>query len=247
MKNFEAKYKKLIDEVDLNNQEYSEIKRNVITNNKKTFGFKLKYALLLIMLFISVIGVANADKIIKHYKIVTNDNKSFEESGNRSFISNSRIEKDFSKEILKKDTYYTYDDIEDKLNLKFLKNNYLKSDLFLLRHLDIERNMIAKASFELVNEDKTEPKFSIIIETNYLTEDSGLTIKGGKVSYEEYYIQNLNTEAIIVKYGEKLASNVIVELSYDNILYELQFDMVNFNDEKQVEKLYDFLDSFTTN
>lgn len=247
MKNFETKYKKLIDEVDLNNQEYSEIKRNVITNNKKTFGFKVKYALLLIMLFISVIGVANADKIIKHYKIVTNDNKSFEESGNRSFISNSRIEKDFSKEILKKDTYYTYDDIEDKLNLKFLKNNYLKSDLFLLRHLDIERNMIAKASFELVNEDKTEPKFSIIIETNYLTEDSGLTIKGGKVSYEEYYIQNLNTEAIIVKYGEKLASNVIVELSYDNILYELQFDMVNFNDEKQVEKLYDFLDSFTTN
>lgn len=247
MKNFETKYKKLIDEVDLNNQEYSEIKRNVITNNKKTFGFKVKYALLLIMLFISVIGVANADKIIKHYKIVTNDNKSFEESGNRSFISNSRIEKDFSKEILKKDTYYTYDDIEDKLNLKFLKSNYLKSDLFLLRHLDIEKNMIAKASFELVNEDKTEPKFSIIIETNYLTEDSGLTIKGGKVFYEEYYIQNLNTEAIIVKYGEKLASNVIVELSYDNILYELQFDMINFNDEKQVEKLYDFLDSFTTN
>lgn len=247
MKKFEKNYKKLIDEIDLNNQEYAEIKRNVIANNKKTFDFKIKYALLLIIFLISVFGVVNANKIIKHYKIVTNDNKSYEESGNRSFISNSKIEKDFSKDILKKDTYYTYDDIEEKLNLKFLKNNYLKSDLFLLKNLDIEKNMIAKASFILVNENKTEPKVSIIIKTNYLTEDIGLTIKGGKVFYEEYYIQNLNTEAIIVKYGEELASNVIVELSYDNILYELQFDMINFNDEKQIEKLYDFLDSFTTN
>jgi len=246
MKKFQKEYKKFIDKISLSEEEFFEIKNNVISSNKKVFNFKIKYAVLLIVFFISALGVVNADKIIKHYKIVPNDNKTFEESNNKSFISNGVIEKDYSKDLLKLNSYYTYDEIEKILDLKMLKNKNFKSGLFVLEHLEIEKNMIAKASFSLVdnNKNKTKPTFSIIIKTNYLNDDSSLTIKGGKIFYEEYYIQKLKTEAIIIKNDEKFADMVIIELTHNDILYEIEFGRVNFDDDIEVENLYNFLESF---
>ena len=42
MKNFENKYKEFFKNVNLTDNEYDEIKNNVL-NNKKTRSFKLKY------------------------------------------------------------------------------------------------------------------------------------------------------------------------------------------------------------
>lgn len=250
MKNFQKKYKEFIDKINLSEMECLDIKNKVIlNNNKKTFNFKIKYALLLIVIFISALGVVNADKIIKHYKIVTNDNKTFEESNNKSFVSDGVIQKDYSKDLLKLNSYYTYDEIEKKLDLKLLKNKNLKSELFILKNLEIEKNKVAMASFSLVGNDKNEfnPSLSIIIITNYLEENSGLTIKGGEIFYEEYYIHNLKTEAIIIKNDENLADMVIIEFTYNDILYEIDFGRVNFNDDFEVANLYNFLESFDLN
>ena len=248
MKKFTKEYKEFLDNVSLREEEYSEIKNNII-NSKKVFNFKIKYAITIFIFFLSVLGVVNADKIIKHFRFVANDNKTFEESSNRSFISNGLVEKDYSQDLLKLNTFYTYDDIEKILDLKLLKNKNFKSELFVLEHLEIKKNMIAKASFSLVNdsEDKTKPTFSIIIKTNYLNDDVGLTIKGGKIFYEEYYIQNLKTEAIIIKNDENLANMVIIEFTYDNILYEIEFGRVNFADDVEVAKLYELLEMFEIN
>lgn len=246
MKDFKKKYKKFIDSVNLTDDDYNEIKRNIIFRSKHKFQFKLKYAVILFfVIFISVLGITYADKIIEHYTLVTNENLPIEESLGNTFYSNARLDKDYSKDLFIEDSYYTYEEIEEKLGQKLLKNKYYDSDLFIVNYVDIEEDMIAKAVFSIVNKDKTSTvrnDFSIIIKTKYFSGRSGLSIKGD-FYYEEYYIQSLNTKAIIVKTGSP-----IIEFTYENIAYEIVYgEYVNFDDEKTVNKLYDFLESFTLN
>lgn len=254
MKNFNEKYKNFIDSVNLSEEEYREIKSEVTLNKKKKHNYVLKYAVILIMLFISVLGIANADKIIKHYKIITNDNKTFEESHNKSVFFNNRLEKDYSKNILTLNDFYTYDGIEEKLDIKLLKNKYFDSNLFVLSNLEIENNMISKANFKLANMDKVteylglESEFSIIIETNHSNKESEWWFKGGDVLLEKYYIKSLKTEALIFTVGPgRVTTTKIVSFVYDNIMYYLDLRGQDFTDESQKAKLYDFLESFTLN
>ncbi len=254
MKEFDKKYKKFINSVNLSDNDYQEIKKNILLNNTKKFSFKLKYALLLfLVLFISVFGVVNADKIIKHFNIVTNDGMPFEKSHDKSFISNGVIDKSYPKDLFTENSYYTYNEIEKKLGVHLLKNKYLDSDLFLLHNLKIKKDMIAFAGFTLVNKDKPEInkfkniRMSLSINTKYSSEPSELNIKGANIYYEEYYIKSLNTEALIVTNSKEFASLVIIEFTYENISYELELDSLNFNDENQVQNIHNILESFSLN
>lgn len=259
MKNFNKKYKKFIDSVNLTDEEYCEIKRNVVLNKKRNINFKLKYAVILIfVVFISVLGVTYADKIIEHYTIVTNENLPIEESLGNTVVSNARLNKDFSKDLFKEGEYYTYDEIEEKLGQKILKHEYYDSELFVVNFVEIEKGMLARAGFSLVNKDKTKMfgrnEFGFVIKTNYFTGRSGLSV-AGELRYEEYHIESLNTKAIIVKLGKP-----IINFTYENIAYSVYYndfvgfviediegieDIVEFDIEETFDKFYNFLEGFT--
>lgn len=249
MKKFEIEYKKMLDNIELKKEEIDLIKSNVILVKKYPKIFKIRYAVIFILLFVLFFGAVNADKIIKFYKIVTNDNKVFSESGDRSFISNAVLNKEYSKDLFLLENKYSYEDIENKLGERLLKNDLLKSDLFVLRHLETFENKISKLSFSLLNLENVEylTSFSIMVRTKYFSKEDGLRIKGGQIYYKEYYIKKLKTEALIIYNSEEYANMVIIEFTYNNIGYEIELNGLNFKDEIQVEKIYEFLESFYIN
>lgn len=246
MKEFEIEYKKMLDNIELKKEEIDLIKSNVILVKKYPKIFKIRYAVIFILLFVLFFGAVNADKIIKFYKIVTNDNKVFSESGDRSFISNAVLNKEYSKDLFLLENKYSYEDIENKLGERLLKNDLLKSDLFVLKHLETFENKISKLSFSLLNLENVEylTSFSIMVRTKYFSKEDGLRIKGGQIYYKEYYIKKLKTEALIIYNSEEYANMVIIEFTYNNIGYEIELNGLNFKDEIQVEKIYEFLESF---
>lgn len=246
MRNFEKKYKKFINSINLTDNEYYEIKNNIVLNNNHKIRFNLKYATILIfVIFISTVGIAYAAKIIENYTIVTNENLPIEESLGNTVISNARLNKDFSKNLFKKGEYYTYNEIEEKLGQKILKSQYCDSDLFVVNYIETEKEKIARSSFSLVNENKTNLacwSFGFVVKTNYFTGKSGLSVKG-EIHYDKYYIESLNTNAIIVKTGHP-----IIEFTYENIAYEIVYgNYIDFDNQETVNKLYNFLESFTYN
>lgn len=249
MKKFEIEYKKMLDNIELKKEEIDLIKSNVILVKKYPKIFKIRYAVIFILLFVLFFGAVNADKIIKFYKIVTNDNKVFSESGDRSFISNAVLNKEYSKDLFLLENKYSYEDIENKLGERLLKNDLLKSDLFVLKHLETFENKISKLSFSLLNLENVEylTSFSIMVRTKYFSKEDGLRIKGGQIYYKEYYIKKLKTEALIIYNSEVYANMVIIEFTYNNIGYEIELNGLNFKDEIQVEKIYEFLESFYIN
>lgn len=249
MKKFEIEYKKMLDNIELKKEEIDLIKSNVILVKKYPKIFKIRYAVIFILLFVLFFGAVNADKIIKFYKIVTNDNKVFSESGDRSFISNAVLNKEYSKDLFLLENKYSYEDIENKLGERLLKNDLLKSDLFVLEHLETFENKISKLSFSLLILENVEylTSFSIMVRTKYFSKEDGLRIKGGQIYYKEYYIKKLKTEALIIYNSEEYANMVIIEFTYNNIGYEIELNGLNFKDEIQVEKIYEFLESFYIN
>lgn len=224
MKEFQDKYTSFINNNNISNKEYKTIKDNILDTKKHKYNYKLKYALVIIMLLsIFSIALMNNEVIankLKHYII-----EGSKEEGKASFKSDAIIDKDYDASLLKENTYYKREDIEEKLSLKFLKNKYIQSDTFRVINLENKNNKIAKLTLEAINEknDNTtcinDACLYATVNTKYSSKPPELEISGSFI-YDTYYIKSLETEAIIIKINENVQDG-IVEFSYDNISYEL--------------------------
>lgn len=242
MKNFEKKYKKFINSINLTDNDYYEIENNIVLNNKNKIKFNLKYAtILLFIIFISTISIVYATKIFENYTIVTNENLPIEESLGNTVVSNARINKDFTKDLFEKGEYYTYEEIEEKLGQKILKSQYCDSNLFVVNYIEIKEEKISRVSFSMANKTNSKCEdFGFVIRTNYFNGNDGLSISG-EIHYDKYYIKSLNTNAIIVKTGYP-----IIDFTYENIAYEIVYgSYIDFDNQETVNKLYNLLESFT--
>jgi len=237
MKNFKKKYLTFIKKIELSDEEISKIKQNILkTDYKRPLILKPCFTVLILLFICSTITVA-ANGMLKHFKITIN------EPTKKEVFYTLRLDKGYEDTLLIEKDYYLLKDIEEKLNLKILRNKKVPKDLFQITNLDKNNGKISKLNFWLVNYDKSEIKSNQInlafeINTNNSNIDSKLAYSGNS-KLEYYFIENLNVEAVIIEstseYGPMLSNFV-----YEDIVYSINLDKAFFTKNE----LYSILDAF---
>jgi hypothetical protein len=246
MKDFKQKYKSILDLANLSEDECKTIKNNIKYKSNKNIILQFKFChivLICLIVILPLLGITYASINLKHFKIESKDNKSIEESTKKSIYSDAIFDGNVSADIFVKDEYYSYEEIEKKLNLKLLKSNLIDSELFHLVNLETNNNNLAKANFALVNNDKSDRtlkvEFGFSICTQYASDKTELYI-AGITKYENYFIKSLKTEAIIVKEKNHSSGFIVANFAYNNITYEVVLATADYNDNY----LYEILESF---
>ncbi|MBE6140299.1 MAG: hypothetical protein E7172_02050 [Firmicutes bacterium] len=238
MKKFEEKYLSLIKKIELSNEDARKIKQNICEKaNKKSLILKPIFITLILLSVCSTITVA-ANVLIKQYKTTINENSK------KEVLFTSKIDKVYTDNLLKENDYYSINELEEKLDLKFLRNKHITNDLFKLTKLDKKNNKIAKLNFWLVDSKKDELTYKDLnlgfeINTKYSLEDGKLAFSGN-VKMEYYYIKNLNTEAIIFETTNDSYGPLLANFVYDEIIYSINLEKAFFTKND----LYIILDSF---
>ena len=228
MRNFKNEYQKLIDSVNLNKNDYEEIKDQIYMLKKSKCSLKiLSTCVTIIVIFLVVTLVANADKIVRYFKNTNNVSENTN-ALKQEFMVDVKLDKDYDSNLFVNDNYYKKEEIETKLNLILLKNKMLEDNLFKVITYNVKDNKIAKASFELVN-----------ISTKYDSEDVSFFVGGYNANYKYYYLKNLDTEALIIGVGYEPQMH-IVDLVYDNVVYEMEFERTT-----SLKEIKNFLNNFT--
>ena len=244
MKKFENMYKKYMDNVELSNNELNIIKDNIINKNSKKFIFKPAYItpILICIVAVGLISVS-ATSIVKHFNVTIEDREG-EKEVYKNALSDAKIDLDVTSDILKKDSYYSSDDIENLLGIKILKTKKIKTNMFKLTNLIDKDNKIAVANFWNVNDNKSnvaldDISFAFEINTKYSDKNPELSVVGS-TDLENYYIKSLDTEAVII-YSKNTAGPLLSNFVYDNITYSIELDKAFYS----VDDLHEILDSFT--
>lgn len=244
MKKFENMYKKYMDNVELSNNELNIIKDNIINKNSKKFIFKPAYItpILICIVAVGLISVS-ATSIVKHFNVTIEDREG-EKEVYKNALSDAKIDLDVTSDILKKDSYYSSDDIENLLGIKILKTKKIKTNMFKLTNLIDKDNKIAVANFWNVNDNKSnvaldDISFAFELNTKYSDKNSELSVVGS-TDLENYYIKSLDTEAVII-YSKNTAGPLLSNFVYDNITYSIELDKAFYS----VDDLHEILDSFT--
>ena len=248
MKNFKQEYKNFINEFNLSNDEYEEIKNNILFNdNQKSHIFKLKYAvIILVALFISTIGIVSASQIINNLKIKTRDNLPFEESNSIELNTDVIFNKDLPSDLFIKDNYYTYEEIEKKLDYKLLKNKYFDEKLFQVKSITTNDGYISDITFSFTNKNlevsSKNLDFNITLKTKYSKDMNYLWMGGENLKKEQYFIKSLNTESIMIKYSIfNDIGSIMADFVYNNVIYEVRSDSINYS-EKTLDYAYSLND-----
>lgn len=261
--------KKIIEE-DLNKEKnYNNIVKRIERGYERQLTFKFKYACLIaIILIVGIAGVsAGVENITKNYKIDVikdaNDNLPLEERNEKHVLFDNKIDKEYKSNLFKKNEQYTYKEIEERLNLKLLKNKNFNSNIYRVTDITAKDDKIAKLIFAQVKPgnglESEKYLFSFAIITKYNDKDNTIVAitHGGLEGYIEHYIKSLNTMALIDKPKKDYSCGpTYVYFSYDDVVYILRFDMVCYN-ALEIDRanstslaitdseLYNFLEAFT--
>lgn len=229
MKKFENNYKKLMDKVELSKTEKESIKNNIILKKDKFIVKKLLVTISAVVIIFTISMTVNA--LINHYTIIKNDEY------NKKTIYNGYIDKDYSVELFEKGEDYDIEEIESKLKLEILRNDYIKDYTFNLYNFNTKNNNITKLNFWLKNiNDNIRFGFEIKTEENEISEFS----ISGNVDLKTYIIKNLNTEVVIYETKNDYAGPLLANFEYNGIIYSIELDKVDYS----LNDLYKILESF---
>lgn len=251
--------KKIIEEDLSKEKNYNSIMKKINESFDKKPKLKLKYAYVIIaLLLISVIGVSAvyATNVVKNYRVETK-NLSNKNSNEYNILFDNKLDREYDSNLFKEDGYYTYEEIEEKLQLKLLKNKNFDSNMYYLTSLKINEEKISQANFWQVNNDKSTKTmsdkywFNFRMNTKYSNEDTLVAkILSSDIKYKEHYIKSLDTVALIKLPGLSCGSTLIY-FSYQDIIYNIVFNCscfgvseVSGSDVMFESEVYDFLEAF---
>ena len=240
MKNFDN-YNKEIRKIKLDEAKDKEILNNVI-NNKKVKHFNLKFACtcIIAVVFISFIGITNADEIAKTWKVVfpVAENVDYVGDTEFEFVETNFDDVDvWSLDIDGK--YNTLEEIEDLIGVgPILKLDGVDDfSLLVTNKVGGDSRVYALQVTQSFHEDKYPNDYTNTINSYYLDARiytkhayeyvnhpsaweffGGIVI--GKKIIEEYYIEALDTTATIYTYNDndRIGSTFV----YNNIQYNLE-------------------------
>lgn len=264
MKDLNKQYINTFNKIDLNNEKSIRFKANIKNHYKKVQKRnKIVFSISIIFIIMIIsISVPYADEIKKTFNglaikigIIKNDDGS-----NNNFL---KIEADGIKEINydadlveevcnelyeeKCEHIYTLKELEDKLEIKLLKSDLFKRDVFSVWSISRnEENKIMNLRLSMFNAFDIHPNYKgyykiepveegmspwmsinydIFIKTKYYTgENKDVWRQTGWLGddIKEYYIKDLDTTAIGLCFG----SNRWIFFEYDNVVYHFRINVI---------------------
>ncbi len=267
MKDFEKNYKNMINKIKtskikLSSNDADEIK-NSILNSKDKSTFKLKYAFIILIAFIIGSTVVYGEDLINLYKEyfvkkVTYKNEDGStntqyEGYFRDFVEipnpNPYSDDDIGK-------YFTYEEIEETLGIKILRNPKIEENSFELFKLEYDdKNQVARICFNryppnLLGTGAGEIGYSFSLSTQYATEEQReeANLKVGELRKPVmYHIESLDTDAYIIAITmEGVDTNYYMTYAhssfpYDGILYGVELEKFGY----KIEDFYPILESLS--
>lgn len=259
MKKIDKMAKKFFDELSV-----SEIKKNDIYDNIVNKKEKYKFHHLVtavsccFILLIGIFSVVYAEQIgdvfntlkVKYLEKIVDDKKYIVPD----VKSDSQAVINYKADLVK-DMSYSYDELNDKLGINILRNSLFKKNDFTITCNEKKDNNIGFLVLKMDNAFDEQPKykggyyrevilvrFEVIIATKYAERKAGRTYSYFTKS-EEFYINNLNTKAILIRMDGDYSDNMWeVRFDYNNISYHLSFIFATSGNHR--EELINILNSF---
>ena len=244
----QTKFKHDISKINITKESKYRIYNAILVKNTRKIlplNFRYSYILLILLLIVSVSTAAALalPKVLSNHTFTTEKDSS---------IITGTVDSPFSISIhsddLTKQTSYTYDNIENLLDVKVLKSSKMDlSKQFSAIYDTNEDGMVTTLSFKstqvLSDNDVFESTYSIGIVTEHFFDNPSSLIKYNDSNYEQYYIKSLDTSSIIFDISGKsdhVISKIII-FDYDNISYTL-FILAK---KDILPAIYDYLESFS--
>ena len=263
-KEFEKEYKKIFNNINLNDDKKSKMLNNII-NHKNRYVLKPSMALLILVVSIflggTVYAVVKSDfynTLIVMYKDRDNGEKDVN-------LSSSAIKEiNYQSEIrafdnTQKQIYYSYEEVETKLGIKLLKSNLFKDQKLYIGTIERDNNNnigrieIRHYKNNLKNNDnliigwfhyRIATKYAKKIENS--KEEQELIEKYNLAwshNATELYIKNLNTTALIALDSDRVYR---CRFDYDNIRYDTIIAIKNhekLNEKEKIQLVSDFFET----
>ncbi len=263
MKDLKQDYKNMTNKIKssgirLSDDDVNKIKNSILcSKNKHTF--KLRYAFVIVIIFIVGTGIVYGEELINIYKeyIVRKETYKNEDGETvsrykgyfRDFIeipnSNPYSEEDIGK-------YFTYDEIEKTLGINILRNPMVEDNSFELFKLEYnDNNQIAKICFHiyppnLLGTGEGEVGYSFSLLTQYATDEQKeepTLIVGERRKPVVYHIKSLDVDAKIIAITMDgvayYMTNASASFPYDGILYTVRLYKMGY----KTEDFYPILES----
>lgn len=263
--NLKSKYKKVFDEVKIENEEADDIFRDVlIRGERKKKTRKFFYSLCLFLTIFTIAISITYAKEIKNIantfivKYITKDDDTtylnVESNAIKEIDEQADLEEvDFVGELDRiNGNYksYSFEELEKILGIKLLKSNKFQNQNLIIDHLEKKDNKITKITIDLDNifnysngsNKKIYADCTMEIKTKYNLaneKDTGIDGISSVQEFWEYHIENLNTDSVIIK-DKYFPSHLMVKFDYDNVTYS--FDTFIFTEDPESE-LYKILES----
>lgn len=267
MNELKNKYKKTFDKIDLTDEESSILKEEVIKKYyKKQKTKKIIYSLLIIFSIIIIgTGITYADEIEEQIsKLISikfvdkkdgSAGKIFIYTDSKKVLNYDAKLEEFQCEISKADSipkddnckYYSYAELEEKLNIKLLNSDFFKKQHFLIKGINYTNGKISNIILYLINPIDNEKlggytniTLRIYISTKY-SKEKEIPIDKEKYNSEKtkklYHINSLNVPV----YGYNYNSYQLLSFEYDSILYALDVYNTNIGNKNDVQTILDSL------
>lgn len=266
-------YKKIMQKIKISKVKKEEIFSKIMEEKlEKKRHLKLVFitTCLLVFLILGSLGLVYAEEIKNTFNTI----KIFHSSSKETIItSNVIVEINYEADIPeaqpilaeerqngKKNNEYTFQELEDLLEIKLLKSEYYKKEKLEQYFTEKVDNKISRASFDLENftnakeikkgkiedlEDRYTMSFSLT--TKYASTDIKENSKEVWSGYREdtYYIQALDTSAYIFKRNieNTILDDWSVRFDYENIHYTFWLHMYNKEEKEKTETMVKILES----
>jgi len=270
MKNIKKRICDDINSIIPDDKRKKEIYINIIeTKNKKKFIFKPVLATCLIILcFISVIGIVYADEIENTFrnlvvKYIEKENEEGYKYSKTEILNCGVKEINYDANIPIEDSEtaddknYSYEELEELLGITILKNKHFKNNIIQQKHIEKKDGKISVAGFGITNVMNINYKnidhtkqyefhhLTFGFRTKYATDDCDKSwYSFDKSKFDEYYIEKLDTKAVVINKG---FGHYTYKFDYDNIDYNLHFMFIpsrNWTEEKKEQRIKEIIESF---
>lgn len=254
--------KEIYNEIKIDETKKKDIYNNII-NNKTKFNifFKPMIASILVLTFISTVGIIYADEIKATINNIKQVYKEQEHGFNYHITANSEAIINYDAKA-DENKQYTEQEIETILRTKILKTpeyNYDKLSLKLFHNNDgkVTRGIISNdknyVRLETIKEKDSFrgiglEGFKIYFKTKYASDNEVNTYSFMKEkTIKEIYMKEFDTIANVIVMSEPILSHFIIMFEYEGFVYEINLWMHgNYTKDNELcwNRIEEFINSF---
>lgn len=259
MKKIDKMTKKFFDELSVSEIKKNDIYDNIVNKKEKyQFHHLVTAVSCCFILLIGIFSVVYAEQIGDIFNTLkvkylekTVDNKKYIVPNVKS---DSQAVINYKADLVNGESY-SYEELSDKLGINILRNSLFKKNNFTISGIIKKDNNIGILGLQMDNALDEQPKyggnyyrevilvrFEVVIATKYAERRAERTYSYID-KFEEFYINNLNTKAILICVTGDYSDNMWeVRFDYNNISYHLSFIFATSGNHR--EELINIINSF---